>query len=62
MRIFWWNGGVQVQPENERERSALLVLAEAPMRGQAENLKVQNGDGLATPNGGAPEKFLRILG
>jgi hypothetical protein len=26
MRIFWWQGGLQIQPENEVEAEALLYL------------------------------------
>lgn len=26
MRVFWWNGGVHAEPENDVETEALLVL------------------------------------
>ena len=26
MRVFWWQGGLQLQPENEVETEAMLVL------------------------------------
>lgn len=26
MRIFWWQGGLQIQPESDVETEALLVL------------------------------------
>jgi hypothetical protein len=29
MRIFWWNGGLQVQPESDVETEAMLVLLDA---------------------------------
>ena len=29
MRVFWWQGGLQVQPDNEIEAEALLVLLNA---------------------------------
>ena len=29
MRIFWWQGGLQVQPESDVEEEALIVLLNA---------------------------------
>jgi hypothetical protein len=29
MKVFWWQGGVQVQPETDVETEALLVLLSA---------------------------------
>lgn len=29
MRIFWWQGGIQVQPESDVETEALIVLLNA---------------------------------
>ena len=26
MKIFWWQGGVHIDPENQEEREALIVL------------------------------------
>jgi hypothetical protein len=26
MRVFWWQGGLQIQPENPVETEAILVL------------------------------------
>ena len=27
MKIFWWQGGLHVEPENDDERKALLTLS-----------------------------------
>ena len=29
MRMFWWQGGIQLQPETDAETEALLVLLNA---------------------------------
>jgi hypothetical protein len=29
MKVFWWQGGVQVQPETDVEAEALIVLMNA---------------------------------
>ena len=29
MRVFWWQGGLQVQPDSDVEAEALLVLLNA---------------------------------
>lgn len=29
MRIFWWQGGLHAQPENDAETEAMLVLLDA---------------------------------
>lgn len=29
MRIFWWQGGLQVQPDNDVEAEAMVVLLNA---------------------------------
>ena len=28
MKVFWWQGGVHVEPENDQERTALKVLTD----------------------------------
>ena len=28
MKIYWWQGGVQIEPESEKEREALFYLTE----------------------------------
>ena len=29
MRVFWWQAGVHVEPENDEEREALQVLVDS---------------------------------
>lgn len=29
MNVLWWQGGVHIEPENEREREALKTLVES---------------------------------
>jgi hypothetical protein len=55
MRIYWWQGGLHVEPENERERSALFTLSEATVHGQVPELLVQNASGSTAPSGSVVE-------
>ena len=43
MRIFWWQGGIHMEPENEQEIDALMVLWDGIKKGPAPEFEVFNG-------------------
>ena len=45
MNIWWHNGGVRMDPENDEERAALLVLWRGATKELPEEQRVQNGSG-----------------
>ncbi len=45
MRIFWWQGGLHVQPESDPERAALVLLSDS-LNGVQINQGIPAGPGI----------------
>ncbi len=51
MRIFWWQGGLHAEPENDDERKALALIYEASRKTD-----------LASESSGGKETAHRVVG
>ena len=51
MKVFWWQGGIQIQPESDVETEALNVIMHAVRYERPPEIDDPRTAGLPTPGG-----------